>query len=239
MKSEMSGSAQANMPQMTDQQKKDLQEKMNDPKMKEAMEKNPQLKAQMEAMMNSQNGGGLNSMMPSEMLVRIKGEKTLTKMTGGMMDGMEILYDGTAGKSYTIDQANKTYSEMSGGDMHANQGPDPTVTKTDETTTILGYTCTRYDVTYSEHGNSVTQHIWATKDIPGVDIKALAQQHMGSGPNFMEKIDGVPLKIEMSSPQMSMTMEATELKKEAQNAADFTIPSDFKQTAMGMGMMGQ
>ena len=38
---------------------------------------------------------------------------------------------------------------------------------------------------------------------------------------FYEKMDGVPLKIELKHPQMGMTMEVVEIKKQSLPASDF------------------
>src|SRR5258707_10685556 len=71
---------------------KEMEAKMNDPQFKAQMDANPQMKAQIEAMMKSMSaGGGANSMMPTGMLLKLKGGNTVTIMQGGMMDGFEIL----------------------------------------------------------------------------------------------------------------------------------------------------
>lgn len=77
----------------TQAQMKELQEKMNDPQMKAIMDANPQMKAQMEAAMKmAQGGGDMNSMMPKGMVTKVKNQNVLTKMDGGFMGNMEILY---------------------------------------------------------------------------------------------------------------------------------------------------
>src|SRR3954470_12356556 len=64
---------------------KEMEAKMNDPQFKAQMDANPQMKAQIEAMMKSMSagGGGANAMMPSGMLLKLKGGNTLTIMQGG------------------------------------------------------------------------------------------------------------------------------------------------------------
>jgi hypothetical protein len=45
---------------------------------------------------------------------------------------------------------------------------------------------------------------------------------------FFEKIDGVPLKIELKDPKFGMTMEVVEIKKQSLPASDFVVPKDYK-----------
>src|SRR5688572_21028689 len=62
---------------------KELEARMNDPQMKAMMENNPQMKAQMEKAMAAIKSGDMNSMFPTGMIVRIKGNDVLSKMEGG------------------------------------------------------------------------------------------------------------------------------------------------------------
>ncbi|MGC4021693.1 MAG: DUF4412 domain-containing protein [Cyclobacteriaceae bacterium] len=113
----------------------------------------------------------------------------------------------------------------------------PTVTKTNETAKIIGYNCTKYVVTVSERGQTMTSNIWATTDIKDIDVSAMKKQRMGRGQSmFYDGIDGMPLKIESTTPQGNMVMEVTDIKRESLDASLFTIPSDFKET---QGMFGR
>jgi hypothetical protein len=62
-------------------------------------------------------------------------------------------------------------------------------------------------------------------------MKSLANQKMGNSAQamFYDKIDGVPLKMEIKQAQMAMMMEVTELKKQSLPASDFAIPSGFAE----------
>jgi len=42
------------------------------------------------------------------------------------------------------------------------------------------------------------------------------------------------LKIESTTKEGNMIMEVTEINKESLNAADFTIPADYKEVKGGM-----
>ncbi|MEP2668494.1 MAG: DUF4412 domain-containing protein [Cyclobacteriaceae bacterium] len=212
-------------------QLKQMQEQMNDPQMKAMMESNPQMKAQMEKVMKMSSGGGMNDMFPTGMTVKIKNQNALTRMDGGMMTG-DILYLSEKGQSYRVDRESKTYSVLSGGN---NNGNDVKVTKTAESASILGYKCQKYQVEMTEQGKKLTQYIWATTELKGIDMRSLSDEKMRNSAIYKE-IDGFPLKMQMVMPEMEMTMEAKEVKEQSLPANEFIIPSNFKEVK---GMMGR
>ncbi len=217
---------------------KQMQDQMNDPKMKAMMEANPAMKAQMEKIMKMSQGGGgdmMSNMMPKGMIVKVKDGNSLITMDGGMMAG-DILH--TKDRSVHIDRENKTYSVMPSyeGQSQANK-QQPTVTKTSETMKILGHNCTKYIVLMNEGDRTVTTNMWTTTEIKDIDMKAWAKQRTGRGQYmFYENVEGVPLRMESITKEGNMVMEVTEIKRESLNAADFTIPSDYKET---QGMFGR
>ncbi len=225
--------AQKSMDDPANQAKmKQMQEQMNSPEMKKMMEANPQMKERMEAAMKMMQGGEGGSMLPKTLIIKTKGNSSVSKMEGGMM-GAETLYDGDKKQAYMINRNSKTYMLMNAGSGAAKDSVQRKVTKTGETMKVLGYNCTKYivDVTTAK-GTSMTQIFWTSTDIKGMDMRSLARQRMGnSGQSiYYEGIDGVPLRIEMNMPQMNMAMEVTDIKKELLPASDFTIPSDFTET---------
>jgi hypothetical protein len=237
MKAKMAeGQKKMNDPAEQEKMKK-MQEQMNDPKMKAMMDANPAMKAQMENAMKMQQGGGgdmMSSMMPKGFAVKIKGANSLTTIEGGMMAG-DILH--TPDKSVRLDRTNKTYSVMpSGGGKGMENQQKPTVTKTSETAKIQGYNCTKYVVTKTERGQTITSNFWTTTEIKDIDLKAMAKQQVGRGQSLIyEGVDGMPLRIESIAKEGNMIMEVTDIKRESLNAADFTIPADYKDT---QGMFG-
>jgi hypothetical protein len=209
---------------------KEMQDKMNDPQFKAMMEANPQMKAQMMQMMTAmQGGGGMASLMPSGFTIKIKDDNALTKVEGGMF-ASEILYIKAKDQSYTLDRQNKTYSIMNPpSTVTEMKEGDVKVTKTNETSKVLNYTCTKYIVEITNNGNKIIQNVWATNEIKDFDLKALSKQKFGKNKMYLEKIDGVPLKIEMSTKEANIKMEVTEINKESLSTADFTIPADYKE----------
>jgi hypothetical protein len=210
---------------------KEFEAKMNDPQFKAMMEKNPQMKAQMEAMMKVMQGGDMNAMMPTGIAVKMKGANTLTSIQGGIMDKNDILHLSDKDVTYNINHASKTYMTMK-HNANTEQKTTPKITKTSETQKILGYTCTKYIVEQTQpDGKTMTTNYWATTEIKDVDLKALAKQQTNQNQSFIfTEIEGVPLKIEVMMPQGNMTMECNEFKKETVPASTFALPSGYSET---------
>jgi hypothetical protein len=215
---------------------KEMEEKMNDPQFKAMMESNPQMKAQMDAAMNMMKSGNLSSFIPKSSTVKVKDGNTLFSMEGGIMSNFEVLSLKGKDESYQLDRQNKTYFVMPHNTESTETDKDVKVTKTSETAKILGYSCTKYIVEYSDGKHKMQQILWATKDIPGLDLKNMGNSKMNRSQTiYYDKIDGAPLKIEMHMEQGNMVMEAKEIKKQSLPASEFTIPSDFKKVDMPYG----
>jgi hypothetical protein len=183
----------------------------------------------MENAMKMSKGGGQPGMdmMPKGMSLKIKGTSVATVMEGGMADGMEIL-NREGQPAVRINRKDMTYTKMPEGRPGAD--PEMTVTKGSETAKILGYTCQKYLIQMKVEGQTMNQTMWATTEIKDIDMKALARQRTAEGrPMFSDKIEGIPLKIEVASPQGNMVMEVKEIKREKLNDADFNIPAGFKE----------
>jgi hypothetical protein len=218
----------------TQAQMKQMQESLNDPKTKAMMDANPQMKAQMENAMKMMQGGDMNSMFPTGFTVKVKNGNTLTAMEGGMMAGTETLYLSDKSQSYMINRTNKTYAVFHHTpDEAGKKHGDVKITKTSETQKILNYNCTKTIVTITEKGTMITQIFWTTTEFKGFDLKGLSKQGTGSNYSmFYENMDGVPLKMEMSTPQAKMVMQVTGIKKESVPASAFEVPTGFTETKL-------
>ena len=218
---------------------KEEMEKMNSPEMKKMMESNPQLKAQMEAIVKNMQGGSINSLMPTGMILKTKNGNALSKVEGGVVGGMETLYQKGKNESYMINRESKTYSVVPHNESTATSTHEQKVTvkKTTETQKILNYTCTKNIVTVTEGDHTINQIFWTTNELKGIDFKSISDQKSGKGRQAMyyKDLDGVPLKVEMTMPQGTMVMQVTEIKKETLPASDFEIPAGFTKTSF----MGQ
>lgn len=234
--SDAQNSLQDSGPQMQ-QALQEMEKKMNDPEFKKQMEANPEMKTIMEQQMAkmrsmqqaSASGEGL---MPTSITIEIKDGNTLTKMDGavGAMMG-DILYLKEKDKSYSINRQSKTYSSLPSSKTPENH-PKPKVTKTSETLNILNYTCHKYIVEQTEpkSGKTLTYNVWTTSEIKDIDPKIMEKVNERRKGFSMEGVEGFPMKIETQNPEMSMTMQVTELKKQPLPASDFTIPTDYKES---------
>lgn len=240
MKAQMDA-AQKQMSDPANQAKmKEMQAKMDDPQFKAMMESNPQMKAQIENMLKAAQGGNLSSMFPKGMEIRIKDNNSITKMDGGMMSNMEVLHLSDKNVTYRLDRDNKTFSVMPQYTDKDKEKLEYKVTKTSETTKVMGYTCTKYIVESTSQDPdakklAMKQFFWTTTDIKGLDLKSLSKQRMGNSQQslFYEQIEGVPLKMEINMPQGHMTMEVAEIKKQSLPASDFEVPAGYKEVKSG------
>ncbi|MBO9700560.1 MAG: DUF4412 domain-containing protein [Sporocytophaga sp.] len=224
-------------PQM-DVEIKKLEDQMNEPEFKKQMEANPQLKSLMEENLNrlksmqAASGAGAGSFMPTSVLIKIKDGNNLIKMEGGMSDMMgEILYIKDKDQSYSIRRKNKTYSVLPKAPESKEKEPVVKVTKTSETVKIIGYTCTKYIIQVTDHGKTINQAAWTTKEIKDFDPNALSKMNSSGSKEakfYLSGVEGVPLKIESDNGEMKMVMEVTELKKTPLDGSLFLIPSDYK-----------
>lgn len=95
---------------------------------------------------------------------------------------------------------------------------DMTITKGDETKTILGYVCNVYQVVMKKDGVNMTMDIFSTEQ-----INAVNQQTTSFGADFK----GFPMYMKMTMNQMGMdiimTNEVTEVKEETVDSEKFNM----------------
>jgi hypothetical protein len=202
-----------------------LKQKMNDPEFKKMMESNPQLKAQMEAMLAMSQGGtqALNSYLPKDATLHFKNGNSLYTMNGGTAAIMgDILYLKDKDLSYHIYRERKAYKIAKKEEQKKSTA---IVTKTTETQIILGHTCTKYLVKDGE----TNLIIWATTDLKTLYDSMKKMTASKERNLYMDQIEGIPLKVESQSKDIHFTMEAIELKEQAQPASDFIIPVGFTE----------
>lgn len=209
---------------------------LKNPQMKAALEQNPQMRAAVEAQIkmaeDSAAGKGegdmLTAMLPRSMTVRAKAGKSHVSSEGGAMP-FEVITLPEPQISYWIDRKSRSYSTLPVRDVKEQAAQaDFTVTKKDDTRKILGYTCEKYLVEIRKDGTPVQATLWATDDIPGLDAKALAKSRFGGQDSaYLEQIDGVPLRMEMTMPQMRLEMQATAITPGSVPDSVFEVPTGF------------
>lgn len=217
----------------------DLEKKLNDPSMKPLFDNNPSLKLMMEqqlaTMKTMQGGDGMNSLLPKSYTIKFKDGNSYTQVDGGALAAAgDILYLKATDKTYYIKKTAKTYSITPKAKPAANDATT-TVTATTETTKVLTYTCTKYIVTFTEAGKTKTMFVWATKDLKQYSSSSFQSTGIGSQSNTaaLKKIDGVPLKIEMTDQGQTVIIQVIELKNTAIPTTDFILPLDYKEVPFG------
>ncbi|HZY81761.1 MAG TPA: DUF4412 domain-containing protein [Cyclobacteriaceae bacterium] len=212
---------------------KEMQEKMNDPQFKAMLDANPQMKAQMEAMMKMITMGDPSAMLPTAIITKVKGMNSKTTIEGGLMDKTEVIRYGDKDEAYTINHNAKTFTLMPKNEPESQHKPK--VTKTSETAKIMNYNCTKYIIENTTNdGKTVTTNYWTTTEVKGVDFRSVAKKLMGNDPSFaFPDIPGAPMKIETALPQMgTITVETVEIKKGSIAESEFKIPSGYTEAKM-------
>ena len=209
---------------------------LENPQMKAMMEQNPQMRAAMEAQIKmaedaaAGKGGGdmITSMMPKAMTLRTKAAKTRVITEGGAMP-MEIITRPSEPRAYLLNRPAKSFSKLplSASEKDAKK-MSYKVTKGAGTTKILGYTCEEYLVEVIHEGQTIHNRLWATDDIAGLDTAALANARFGGDDApYLKEVDGLPLRMEMTHPQMRLKMEAASIKAGAISDDEFEVPDGF------------
>lgn len=164
-----------------------------------------------------------------------KNDKSRSEMINPMTGTTVFIADNVAKKSLTLmDNAmiGKKY-------MENNLTPSEedlkgiTIEKTNETKTILGYECDKYNVTMNKDGADVTMVIYATDK-----LKAVTQQTTAFGKEFTGFPMLMDLAIQQQGIKMNLLIEVTEVKAEdvADDKFDMTVPEGYSKTENLPGM---
>ncbi|RAV98370.1 hypothetical protein DQQ10_23865 [Pseudochryseolinea flava] len=146
-----------------------------------------------------------------------------------------MLYLKDKDKVYSINHDAKTFSVLPNGEKGAVE-KDAKVTKTTETKKILNYNCSKYVIESEINGKKFSHIVWATNEIKNIDYKSFSKhRYQGSKVFSFEKIDGVPLLMEINSKEGKMTMEAVQLKEQTLPAEEFVVPAAYKEVPPAFG----
>jgi hypothetical protein len=122
----------------------------------------------------------------------------------------------------------------------AQQQKNVSFVKTGETTTILGYTCTKY-VIQVENGPKV--EMWATDKLGafGGLAQGFSANRMGSAPPAWAKAlagkEFFPLRVVSETPNGKFTLDITSIEKTHMDDSDFQPPPGYTEFNIG-GMLG-
>ena len=209
-----------------------VQAALKNPELLSLLLQNPQVHAMLESKLGPIDvATGATRLFPTGFTVVIKGARASLKTEGGMVS-RELLSIGEKHVTYAINRPARTYQKLPDAmNSRADFGVKIKVTRMSETATILGYLCRRFLVQAEEGGAKSRFTVWATTEISGLDgaaLKRLNWAHLG-GPDFMGKIEGVPLKVDGGTPEATVSVVATRIKIGPVDAALFSLPAGFKE----------
>ena len=181
--------------------------------------------------------GLMEAYMPDSYVFSFKEGKTLLRINGGLLESImgKILIESE--KSYIINDAEKSVYELSGTDNPEEIDADQQgaiITELNETETILGFECKKYEMLFNKGGNEYIQYVWATKEI-GNRLNGLNESGVPGKFNFMG-LDAFPLKIQSKISEggisFSLLLTAVKIEKAKLDAKDFVIPDDYDVKAL-------
>jgi hypothetical protein len=206
----------------------EMEGRMNETKARGGAERNPKVRKELDESTAAMQGA---SMFPTGLTVSVKNGSSVSKVDG-VFPEHEILYQKENDQRYTVNRKMKQFSTLPKRERrNAKSDSLATVTKTNEVAKIQGYNCTKYIVEKMEGGLTSTQEIWATTEITGFDVNSIARLSVARVQWNLKRIEGVPLKLVGKNRDGVFSMEATEVKQAPQNAEQFKIPGDFRETA--------
>ncbi|WP_299249303.1 DUF4412 domain-containing protein [uncultured Cytophaga sp.] len=211
----------------------ELESKMNDPQMKAMLDSNPAMKSMIEQQLATMKASGevnMNALFPKSYTIKYKAGNTYTQVEGGVTAALgDLLFLKSTDKTYLIKQAAKTYSIYPKSSN--NDSTTYTIKATTESMKVLGYTCYKYIVTYTKNEHSNTMFIWSTKELKQYNKSSFRSKSISNNTSekYFDKIEGVPLKIEINEKGQKVALEVEEFKTTILPASTFAIPSDYKE----------
>jgi len=154
------------------------------------------------------------------------------KFVGGMTQGLlgDILYHSKDKNLYSIFDHNKTVTKTSVESLKNNAGKSGfTALKTQETSSILGYECTRFVVKDEKEGTETS--LWCTKGISNASASVMVYFLESMTQFGVTGIEGLPLKIEFKGKEFDLTLSAQNKEEKQLASTLFTVPAGYTLTA--------
>lgn len=150
---------------------------------------------------------------------------TRLHLEGGMAIMLgDFIVNEKSNESYTLDAENKIAYSIEENTEEEKASPK-SIVKTKEKEKILGYKCSKYEVTtVDENGeNSMTEY-WITSKL----MPPASQNLDMAGSLFLAGVEGLTLKIVLEVEGMKIIQTASEINNECPDASVFNIPSDYE-----------
>ncbi len=192
---------------------------------------NPELKEHAESILKViESRGHVDFMIPTGFIIKLKEGKSNQKSVGGIFSGLESLSIPGNDTTFMLNRAKKIF--FSGPMAKPVETLEkPVITKTAETTKLLGYTCAKYVVKTKINNKPLTQIFWITTAIKNLSVKDFrAGDASADLLKYIEKeVPGFPLKVEVINRERKLTFEVKRIQPILLPAEDFIIPADFSR----------
>lgn len=194
--------------------------------------------------LSGENADMMKAFMPTGYKYKIKDDKMLFRMEGGMMASMlgDILIKEKEKKTYIINHEAKTvfYINPDEFDKEENEVEAPKITDLKETETIMGYKCKKYKIEKKSEEGTEVQYMWATEELKSAATKSKSKL---TGNMFVEGIDGFPLKITMEINQgmisLDMSIVVTNIDEKKMSSDIFDVPSNYSMEEFDPNTFGK
>lgn len=162
----------------------------------------------------------VKAMMPKSMTLKVKGNKSRSEMVMGMGTTISISNAETKTSTVLLDMFGQKMAIQTSMDeiqKELSESPNYTVTVTDETKDILGYTCKKAVVKSDE----------------GTEMYVYYTDELGDGSTYFDDaqfkdIKGLMLEFEMPDASMSMKFTAVDIEKKNIDDSEFEIPEGYQ-----------
>lgn len=169
------------------------------------------------------------SMMPESLEMYLKDVNSLMVLKGGMSEGLigDILFKAKEKAIYSLNRNAKTASKTPLSSLYDSGDRHFKAEKTTETTTILGYKCTKYRIVDKEEDTETW--VWsapitnASANLMVYFLESMTQYQISN-------VQGLPLKIEFKGKEFDLTIVGQKTEKKKLAASLFAIPKEYKIT---------
>lgn len=164
-------------------------------------------------------------MMPEKYIFEVLKSDYLLYMQGGLVSDMmgKVLYLDKTGEAFIIKDSDSTIYTI---DLTQQATPQTTVTATDETKEIMGYTCKKYNVISVVDDIATTQYVWANEKYMLPKVKNSQGLNMNST-FYFDGINGMPMRTEIEVEGMLISMELINIDTKKPSKTHFTLPKDY------------
>lgn len=209
------------------------EEALKNPALLSMLLDNAQVRGLLEKQLGPINpNSGATSVLPTGLTLQIKGPRALVKTEGGLVS-REVLTLADKNTAYTLDRRARTYQRLTEPAAAARSTAKTKVTRTHETATLLGYACRRYLVDTDDGGAKSRFSVWTTTELKAANTTAFKRLQWGEagGADFLAQVEGVPLRIDATTPEAKIALLATRITSGALPDSLFVLPAGFKETA--------